>query len=146
MLPTGPAQSFSIHSCNSTATQQASQQAVLGTQFPSTLPGFDYSLDVLDGFEQYMDATPNVPAASFAVQGFTSAPSTEADTGVSVETELQHLTSSQRRMHKNKLAQKRFRDRAKASRLATSAACRSGSQLSGLTELVVSGKIADARG
>lgn len=64
-----------------------------------------------------MDATPNVPATSFAVQGFSSAPSMEfeTDNGISTEGQPQQLSSSQRRMHKNKLAQKRFRDRQKAS-------------------------------
>lgn len=87
----------------------------LSPSFAGPMPSWDYSLDVLDGFEQYMDTTPNVPAASFAAQGFSSA----ADAGTAKEDSLdstpQQLSSSERRQHKNKMAQKRFRQRQKAS-------------------------------
>lgn len=113
MRPAVPMQA--VGSQGAGATQQVESPAALQTSFPGALPSFDFSSDVLDGFEQYMDATPNVPAASFAVQGFGSAQSAEADTAFSADPPSQQLSSSQRRMHKNKLAQKRFRDRQKAS-------------------------------
>ena len=89
----------------------------LSTSSAEPLPSWDYSFDILDGFEQYMDTTPNVPAASFAAQGFSPVINdVEQPKEDPSEVNLQQLTSCERRQHKNKLAQKRFRERQKASR------------------------------
>lgn len=79
----------------------------------SPAPSWDQSLDILDGFEQFMDATPNVPAASFAAQGFSSAPGVTADS--SLDTPTQQLSSREVTKRNNRIAQKRFRERRKVS-------------------------------
>ncbi len=79
----------------------------------SPAPSWDQSLDILDGFEQFMDATPNVPAASFAAQGFSSAPEVTADS--SLDTPTRQLSSREVTKRNNRIAQKRFRERRKAS-------------------------------
>ncbi len=79
----------------------------------SPAPSWDQSLDILDGFEQFMDTTPNVPAASFAAQGFSSAPEVGADS--SLDTPTQQLSSREVTKRNNRIAQKRFRERRKVS-------------------------------
>ena len=70
-------------------------------------PSWDLSFDILDGFEQYMDVTPNVPAASYAAQGFSSTPSTGMQEAGESSSDVRQLSSLQKKQHKNKLAQKR---------------------------------------
>ncbi len=79
----------------------------------SPAPSWDHSLDILDGFELFMDATPNVPAASFAAQGFSSAPEVTADSAL--DTPTQQLSSREVTKRNNRVAQKRFRERRKVS-------------------------------
>ena len=70
-------------------------------------PSWDLSFDILDGFEQYMDVTPNVPAASYAAQGFSSTPSAGMQDAGESSSDVRQLSSLQKKQHKNKLAQKR---------------------------------------
>jgi len=85
----------------------------------SPAPSWDQSLDILDGFEQFMDTTPNVPAASFAAQGFSSAPEVTADS--SLDSPTQQLSSREVTKRNNRIAQKRFRERRKVSQQISSA-------------------------
>lgn len=78
-------------------------------------PSWDQTLEILDGFEQYMDATPNVPAASFAAQGFRSAPGVDNTADSSFDTLPQQLSSREVTKRNNRIAQKRFRERRKVS-------------------------------
>ena len=81
----------------------------------SPAPSGDQTLDILDGFEQFMDATPNVPAASFAAQGFSSAPGVDTTADSSFDTPPQQLSSREVTKRNNRIAQKRFRERRKVS-------------------------------
>ena len=80
----------------------------------SPAPSWDQTLDILDGFEQFMDATPNMPAASFAAQGFRSAPGVDTTADSSFHTPPQ-LSSREVTKRNNRIAQKRFRERRKVS-------------------------------
>jgi hypothetical protein len=81
----------------------------------SPAPSWDQSLDILDGFEQFMDTTPNVPAASFAAEGFSSAPGVDTTADSSLDTPLPRLSSREVTKRNNRIAQKRFRERRKVS-------------------------------
>ena len=78
-------------------------------------PSWDHSYDVLEGFEQFMDTTPNVPAASFAAQGFGSVPGLDTAGDSLFKEPPEQLSSRETTKRNNRIAQKRFRERRKAS-------------------------------
>ena len=88
-----------------------------GQEFPSS---WDFGKDVLDGFEQFMDTTPNLdPAVSYGAQRFpTLAPSRQSSDDASEE-HAEHAEqsskgrASDRKQQNNRAAQKRFRQRQK---------------------------------
>lgn len=85
-----------------------------GQEFPSS---WDFGKDVLDGFEQFMDTTPNLdPAVSYGAQRSLAAPTSRQS---SDDTSDSHLDASgkgraaERKQQNNRAAQKRFRQRQK---------------------------------
>ena len=78
-------------------------------------PSWDNSFDVLEGFEQFMDTTPNVPTASFAAQGFGPVVGLDTTGDSSFVAPPQPLRSHETTKRNNRIAQKRFRERRKAS-------------------------------
>ena len=89
-------------------SNQVTHSNAVSASVAEPTPSWDFSFDVLDGFEQYMDVTPNVPAASYAAQGFSSAPSLGMQDAGESSSDARQLNSLQRKQHKNKLAQKRY--------------------------------------
>ena len=93
-------------------------------EFPS-LPdfeeeGFRHSVDLLEGFEEFMDLTPNAPASSFAFGLATAASAPIAAPGTFVNespgadsSEALPAEQSERRQFKNRMSQRRFRERQK---------------------------------
>lgn len=73
-------------------------------------------MDALDGFDQFMAMLPNLTAP--AADSSANAPETIKDESSAQtsgpHTAIEKMSSMERRQHKNKLAQKRFRDRQKA--------------------------------
>ena len=91
--------------------------------------GFRYSVDTLEGFEEYMDLTPNAPSATFAAHslgqtqseplvGTRASPSTSAE-AVAAATPSEGL----RRTFKNRMSQRRFRERQKVAAAAVVCVC-----------------------
>ena len=86
-----------------------------GQEIPST---WDFGKDVLDGFEQFMDTTPNLdPAVSYgAKRGIVHTTSRASSDDVS-DTHVEHTSkgrvSAERKQQNNRAAQKRFRQRQK---------------------------------
>lgn len=92
-----------------------------GQEIPAT---WSFGLDVLDGFEQFMDTTPNLdPAVSYGAQrapeGSTANRASSDDI---TDTHAEHTSkgrlSAEKKQQNNRAAQKRFRQRQKVHILA----------------------------
>ena len=89
-----------------------------GKEFPSS---WEFGKDVLDGFEQFMDTTPNLdPVVSYGAQRGQALPAQTNGRANSAETSDSHhehtskgRTSTERKQQNNRAAQKRFRERQK---------------------------------
>lgn len=87
-----------------------------GQEIPST---WDFGVDVLDGFEQFMDTTPNLdPAVSYGAQRSPEAHTvsrTSSDDASHAHTEhtSKGRLSAEKKQQNNRAAQKRFRQRQK---------------------------------
>ena len=84
-----------------------------GQEIPST---WDFGKDVLDGFEQFMDTTPNLdPAVSYGAQRAPVHTTSRASSDDVSDTHLEHTSrgrvSAERKQQNNRAAQKRFRQR-----------------------------------
>lgn len=82
-------------------------------QFP---PNCRESDDVLDGFDQLVAMLPNLspPAISFSGHQLVGVHAHNGDsTSGEAERAAQKMSATERKQHKNRLAQKRFRDRQK---------------------------------
>ena len=95
--------------------------------------GFRLSGNVLEGFEDLMELTPNAPAASFAAHGFgqsasAPSPSPVAEASGSPDTAAAPTAprpTDERRQFRNRMSQRRFRERQKAShRTSATASCK----------------------
>ena len=81
--------------------------------------GFRHSVDLLEGFEEFMDLTPNAPTSSYAAHGFdletaASAPTANSGTPARPNAEAPAATTAtdnDRRTFRNRLSQRRFRER-----------------------------------
>ena len=82
---------------------------------------FRYSLGALEGFESFMDLTPNASTESFAAHGFEQS-ATSPQAVAAAEPEVACPSSSgrgvrtkdERKQFSNRMSQKRFRQRQKA--------------------------------
>ena len=87
-----------------------------GQEIPST---WDFGVDVLDGFEQFMDTTPNLdPAVSYGAQrvpeaNTASRTSSDDASNAHVEHTSKGRLSAEKKQQNNRAAQKRFRQRQK---------------------------------
>ena len=87
-----------------------------GQEFPSS---WDFGKDVLDGFEQFMDTTPNFNSAvSYGAQRLDATTTTSRqNSGDASDSHAEHSgkgrASSERKQQNNRAAQKRFRQRQK---------------------------------
>ena len=93
-------------------------------EFPSVpdfqKEGFRHSVDLLEGFEEFMDLTPNAPASSFAFGLATAASAPIATPGTFTNespgadsAEASPAEQSERRQLRNRMSQRRFRERQK---------------------------------
>ena len=83
--------------------------------------GFRHSVDLLEGFEEFMDLTPNAPTSSYAAHGvglahaasaMTANSGTPANTAPNAEAPAATTaTDNDRRTFRNRLSQRRFRER-----------------------------------
>lgn len=91
--------------------------------YPGELPSWNYS-DVMKGLDQFMEMVPNFATSSEGSEGVT-----QADPGLNEALNQQTTdatdksTAAKRRQYKNKLAQKRFRERQKVRNLMTRGCC-----------------------
>jgi len=104
------------------ASPQGSSSAQPG-EFPS-MPdvkeeGFRHSVDLLKGFEEFLDLTPNAPASSFAF-GLATAAAPIATPGTlnnerpsPVSSERAPAEQPERRQLRNRVSSRRFRERQK---------------------------------
>lgn len=87
-----------------------------GQEIPST---WDFGVDVLDGFEQFMDTTPNLdPAVSYGAQRAPEAhtvsrTSSDDASHAHAEHTSKGRLSAEKKQQNNRAAQKRFRQRQK---------------------------------
>lgn len=86
-----------------------------GQEIPST---WDFGKDVLDGFEQFMDTTPNLdPAVSYGAKRDVVHTTSRASSDDVSDTHAEHTSkgrvSAERKQQNNRAAQKRFRQRQK---------------------------------
>jgi hypothetical protein len=82
--------------------------------------GFRLSVDLLEGFEEFMGLTPNAPASSFAFGLATAASAPIATSGTPISSnsgaepaEASPAEKRERRQIRNKMSQRRFRERQK---------------------------------
>ena len=81
----------------------------------SPLPSWEQPTDIMDGFDQFMALLPSLTAPAAGSSACAPEPVKEES---SVQTSvpdraIEKMSSLERRQHKNKVAQKRFRDRQK---------------------------------
>ena len=85
-----------------------------GQEFPSS---WDFGKDVLDGFEQFMDTTPNLdPAVSYGAQRFPTLSTSRQNSDDASDSHAEPASkgrASDRKQQNNRAAQKRFRQRQK---------------------------------
>ncbi len=87
-----------------------------GQEFPSS---WDFGKDILDGFEQFMDTTPNLdPAVSYGAQrAFPLLSNDRQNSDDASDSHLEHSSkgraTNERKQQNNRAAQKRFRQRQK---------------------------------
>lgn len=85
-----------------------------GQEFPSS---WDFGKDVLDGFEQFMDTTPNLdPAVSYGAQRFPTLTTGRQNSDDASDSHAEHSSkgrATDRKQQNNRAAQKRFRQRQK---------------------------------
>ncbi len=88
-----------------------------GQEFPSS---WDFGRDVLDGFEQFMDTTPNLdPAVSYGAQRFPTLTTGRQNSDDASDSHAEHSSkgrATDRKQQNNRAAQKRFRQRQKVCR------------------------------
>ncbi|KAL0023825.1 hypothetical protein WJX77_009006 [Trebouxia sp. C0004] len=85
-----------------------------GQEFPSS---WDFGKDILDGFEQFMDTTPNLdPAVSYGAQRFPTLTTGRQNSDDASDSHAEHSSkgrATDRKQQNNRAAQKRFRQRQK---------------------------------
>lgn len=77
-------------------------------------PSWEQPADAQDGFDQFMAMLPNLTAPATDSSRGALEPVKEESSVQTSAPAIEHMSSIERRLHKNKLAQKRFRDKQKA--------------------------------
>lgn len=77
-------------------------------------PSWEQPADVLEGFDQFLALLPNFATPTVATSARELEPVKEESSAQTSVPAIEKMSSMERRLHKNKLAQKRFRDKQKA--------------------------------